>query len=79
MVKTAGDEPWMDMNGNLQEAVTKRNETTRFDYRGYGVEYGSITAPPQPGIHASDEERRPRRTLHALQVALEADMSRNAS
>ncbi|CAN5777954.1 hypothetical protein BH11MYX4_BH11MYX4_12220 [soil metagenome] len=39
----AGDEPWMDLIGNLEEAVLKRGETERFDYRGYGVEYGSIT------------------------------------
>ena len=38
----AGDEPWMDLFGNLAEAVLKRGETNRFDYRGYGVEFGSI-------------------------------------
>jgi len=39
---TAGAEPWMDMVGNLVEIVTKRGETNRFDYRGYGHEWGSI-------------------------------------
>jgi len=45
MVKTAGDEPWMDLLGNLQEVVTKKGaaETARFDYRGYGTEWSSIT------------------------------------
>ena len=38
----AGDQPWMDLIGNLAEAVLKRGETNRFDYRGYGVEFGSI-------------------------------------
>jgi hypothetical protein len=44
MVKAAGAEPWMDLLGNLQEAVTKKGaaETARFDYRGYGTEWGSI-------------------------------------
>ena len=41
--KTAADEPWMDLIGNLQEVVLKKAETTpRFDYRGYGVEWSSI-------------------------------------
>jgi hypothetical protein len=42
---SAGDEPWMDLIGNLQEAVLKKGDgvtPARFDYRGYGVEYGSI-------------------------------------
>ena len=43
MSKTAADEPWMDMIGNLQEVVLKNGETVRFDYRGYGVEWSSIT------------------------------------
>jgi hypothetical protein len=42
VTKVAGDEPWMDMIGNLQEAVLKKSETVRFDYRGYGVEWSSI-------------------------------------
>ncbi|MEA2750934.1 MAG: hypothetical protein QOI41_5077 [Myxococcales bacterium] len=42
ITKTAGDEPWMDLIGNLQEAVLKKGETNRFDYRGYGVEWQSI-------------------------------------
>jgi hypothetical protein len=42
ITNAAGDEPWMDLIGNLAEAVLKRGETNRFDYRGYGVEYGSI-------------------------------------
>ncbi len=42
MVKNAGDEPWMDMIGNLEEAVLKAGETARFDWRGYGHEYNSI-------------------------------------
>jgi hypothetical protein len=37
----AGDEPWMDLKGNLLEAVMLPN-TTNFDYRGYGVSWGSI-------------------------------------
>jgi hypothetical protein len=41
--KTAADEPWMDMIGNLQEVVLKKGETVRFDYRGYGLEWSSIT------------------------------------
>ncbi len=40
--KNAGDEPWMDLIGNMHEAVFKGGETKRFDYRGYGHEYGSI-------------------------------------
>jgi hypothetical protein len=40
---SAGDEPWMDMIGNLVEIVTKKGETNRFDYRGYGHQWGSIT------------------------------------
>ena len=40
--KNAADEPWMDLIGNLHEAVLKGGETIRFDYRGYGHEYGSI-------------------------------------
>ncbi len=35
------DEPWMDLKGNLEEAVL-RPDTARFDYRGYGVSWGSI-------------------------------------
>ena len=42
IVKTVGDEPWMDLIGNLHEAVLKGGETQRFDYRGYGHEFGSI-------------------------------------
>jgi hypothetical protein len=44
MVATAGDEPFMDLLGNLQEVVIKKGaaETARFDYRGYGTEWGSI-------------------------------------
>ena len=42
VAKNAGDEPWIDMLGNLEEAVLKRGETQRFDYRGYGAEYSSI-------------------------------------
>ncbi len=38
-----GTEPWMDMIGNMMEVVLKKNETQRFDYRGFGTEYGSIT------------------------------------
>ena len=38
----AGDEPWMDMIGNLEEVVLRRGETERFDYRGYGMENSSI-------------------------------------
>ncbi len=53
VVKTAGDEPWMDMVGNLQEAVLKRGEVIRFDYRGYGVEWGSI-------IHHKNQQTTPR-------------------
>jgi hypothetical protein len=30
------------MIGNLHEAVLKKGETQRFDYRGYGNEYTSI-------------------------------------
>jgi hypothetical protein len=45
IAKSAGDEPWMDVLGNLQEVVIKKGaaETARFDYRGYGTEWGSIT------------------------------------
>jgi hypothetical protein len=53
IVKNAADEPWMDMIGNLQEIVTKRGETIRFDYRGYGGEYGSIT-------HHKNQQSSPR-------------------
>ena len=45
ITKAAGDEPWMDLIGNLQEAVIKKADPaipTRFDYRGYGVEWSSI-------------------------------------
>jgi hypothetical protein len=37
----AGDEPWMDLKGNLIEAVM-RPDTTRFDMRGFGVSYYSV-------------------------------------
>jgi hypothetical protein len=43
IVKAPNVEPWMDMIGNLEEAVMKKGETTRFDYRGFGAEYSSIT------------------------------------
>jgi len=49
----AGTEPWMDMIGNMQEAVVKKNETARFDYRGFGTEYGSIT-------HHKNQQTTPR-------------------
>jgi hypothetical protein len=32
----------MDLIGNLQEAVLKTGETSRFDWRGYGHEWASI-------------------------------------
>ncbi len=35
------DQPWMDLKGNLEEAVI-RSDGIRFDYRGYGVSYTSI-------------------------------------
>lgn len=41
----AGDEPWMDLIGNLEE-ITLRNTddpAVRFRYKGYGHQYGSIT------------------------------------
>lgn len=53
LTQNAGDEPWMDIIGNLEEAVIKRGETTRFDYRGYGAEYGSIT-------HHKNQQTTPR-------------------
>ncbi|MBX3224846.1 MAG: hypothetical protein KF795_30300, partial [Labilithrix sp.] len=37
----AGDEGWFDLKGNLLETVVKSND--RFDYKGYGLGYGSIT------------------------------------
>jgi hypothetical protein len=43
IVKAPNAEGWRDMIGNLEEAVMKKGETTRFDYRGYGGEWGSIT------------------------------------
>ena len=36
----AGDEPWMDMKGNLHEAVIKPDGL--FDYRGYGIAWSSV-------------------------------------
>ena len=42
VAKNAGDEPWMDMIGNMHEAVMKDGETKRFDFRGYGHENTSI-------------------------------------
>lgn len=42
----AGDERWLDLIGNLEEAVLKKGETERFDYRGYGVEYRRRAPPP---------------------------------
>ena len=54
VTKAAGDEPWMDMIGNLHEAVLASvvqpqppppappHPPGSFDYRGYGHEYGSI-------------------------------------
>ncbi|MCA9586611.1 MAG: hypothetical protein KC657_14745 [Myxococcales bacterium] len=39
----AGDEPWMDMIGNLEEAVIKKDETNRFQYKGWGVAWSSLT------------------------------------
>jgi hypothetical protein len=38
----AGDEPWMDLKGNLHEAVLEPDGT--FDYRGYGVGWSSLQA-----------------------------------
>jgi len=35
-----GDEPWMDLKGNLHEAVIKPDGL--FDYRGYGIAWSSI-------------------------------------
>jgi hypothetical protein len=43
ITKAAADEPWMDMIGNLQEVVLKNAETARFDYRGYGIGWASIS------------------------------------
>ncbi len=37
----ATDEGWFDLRGNLLETVVKSND--RFDYKGYGLGYGSIT------------------------------------
>ncbi|MDF2696816.1 MAG: Tryptophan synthase alpha chain [Labilithrix sp.] len=37
-----GDEPWMDLKGNLHEAVLKPDGL--FDYRGYGVAWSSVQA-----------------------------------
>jgi len=37
-----GDEPWMDLKGNLHEAVLRPDGM--FSYRGYGVGWSSVTA-----------------------------------
>ncbi|HSO37063.1 MAG TPA: hypothetical protein VLT33_31275, partial [Labilithrix sp.] len=42
IVKNAGDEPWMDLIGNLEEAVIAAGGTSVFDWRGFGHEYNSI-------------------------------------
>jgi len=49
----AADEPWMDLKGNLHEAVLRAGETTRFAYRGYGVSWSSI-------VHHRNQETTPR-------------------
>jgi len=49
----AADEPWMDMMGNVQDVVIKKGETTRFDYRGFGNEWGSI-------VHHKNQQTTPR-------------------
>ena len=45
--------------GNLHEATLKNGETSRFDYRGYGHEYGSIT-------HHRNQQTTPRNKGGAL-------------
>ena len=57
--KNAADEPWMDMIGNVAEVVLKRGEVRRFDYRGFGVEFGSI-------IHHKNQQTTPRMKQGAL-------------
>ena len=57
--KSAADEPWMDMIGNLQEVVLKKGEVSRFDYRGYGTEWSSIT-------HHHNQQTTPRNKGGAL-------------
>ena len=61
MSKAAGDEPWMDLLGNLHEVVLKKGaaETARFDYRGYGTEWSSIT-------HHHNQQTTPRNKGGAL-------------
>ena len=49
----ATDEGWRDLKGNLVEAVLRPGETARFDYRGFGVSYGSI-------IHHRNQQTSPR-------------------
>jgi hypothetical protein len=54
VVKIApADEGWRDLKGNLVEAVMRLGETNRFDYRGFGVSYGSI-------IHHRNQQTSPR-------------------
>ena len=43
----------MDMMGNVQDVVIKRGETVRFDYRGFGNEWGSI-------VHHKNQQTTPR-------------------
>ncbi len=61
MSKSAADEPWMDLLGNLHEVVLKKGaaETARFDYRGYGTEWSSIT-------HHHNQQTTPRNKGGAL-------------
>ena len=71
VVKTAGDEPWMEHDrqpsGGRDQA--QRDDALRLSRLRRRVRQHH--APQEPGVHAAHEERRPRRTLHALQVALE--------
>jgi hypothetical protein len=61
MSKAPADEPWMDLLGNLHEVVLKKGgaETARFDYRGYGTEWSSIT-------HHHNQQTTPRNKGGAL-------------
>ncbi len=47
------DEGWMDLKGNLVEAVLRSGETERFDYRGFGISSSSI-------IHHRNQQTTPR-------------------
>lgn len=64
----AGDEPWMDLHGNVHEAVLDMNGATftdKFGLKYRGIGYSSARAIGNPTALTYPEYGRP---LHAVQV-----------